>query len=102
MVRVCKMTLATLEATLACFVDGSWKTALPFYAMLSLSREELETRCAKITALLRPEIAAKTTIEDSLSYIGSGSAPDEGLPSRVLAITVPGDPEALAQRLKVG
>lgn len=102
MMRVCKMTLATLEATLACFVNGTWKTELPFYAMLSLTREELDARLEKIRSLLRPDIAGHTSIEDSLSYIGSGSAPDEGLASRVLAFTVSGDPESLAQRLRTG
>jgi L-seryl-tRNA(Ser) seleniumtransferase len=104
-VRVCKMTLAGLEATLVHFINGTYRKAIPFYRMMSAGKEELETRARKVVEKLGTIPGFKVTIEDDVTFIGSGSIPDEGLPSRVVRITPEGKPEIvddLALKLRVG
>ena len=86
MFRTSKMELAALEATLLHFVNGTYERALPFYQMLSQKVEELEARAGKLIAEIGTIPAAALSIEDDLSYVGSGSAPDEGIPTKVVRL----------------
>jgi len=85
MFRTSKMELAALEATLLHFVNGTYEQALPFYRMLSRKVEELEARARKLVAEIG-EVKAAVSTEDDLSYIGSGSAPEEGIPTKVVKL----------------
>ncbi|MFW5752894.1 MAG: L-seryl-tRNA(Sec) selenium transferase, partial [Planctomycetota bacterium] len=98
MFRVGKLTLAALEATLTHFVNADHAEALPFYRMLARPLAELQARAEELTERL-PH--GRAHVEDDLSYIGSGSIPDEGIPTRVVCVRAPGiSPATLARRCR--
>jgi L-seryl-tRNA(Ser) seleniumtransferase len=84
MFRVSKLELAALEATLLHFVNGTHREALPFYRMLSQGLGELEERARAVAAAIGDVPGASVEVGDDLSYVGSGSAPDEGVPTKVV------------------
>ena len=86
MFRVCKLTLAALEATLLHFVNRDAVTALPFYRMLTRPLADIERAATTLAAGLgqRPGLAVE--ISDDHSQIGSGSLPDVGIPTRVVRL----------------
>lgn len=87
--RVGKMTIAAMEATLRLFLDPAKLTlSHPAYRMFSLSLEELEKRAQAVEKKLRKRIAGKADISliDGGSQVGSGSAPVETLPTKLLKV----------------
>lgn len=87
--RIDKMTVAALEATLKLFLnERDLCEQHPTYRMLSLGVDGLERRAQAVLTLLGevPPEVAELTVEPGETEIGSGSAPIEKLPSRVLAI----------------
>ena len=97
MLRVCKMTLCALEATLVHFVNGdNYKKAIPLYRMLTRSPDELEDQARTLAELVGEIPAVSVSIIDETSYVGSGSAPDQGISTKALCL-VPGD-DLLARR----
>jgi L-seryl-tRNA(Ser) seleniumtransferase len=87
MFRVCKLTLAALEATLVHFVNGTQGEALPFYKMLTISVQNLEKRAKLLADLTGKVKGVKAKIIDDVSYVGSGSLPDEGIPTKVVCVS---------------
>jgi L-seryl-tRNA(Ser) seleniumtransferase len=96
--RVGKLTIAALEATLQLFLNSDELPRFhPVYAMLSLAPAELERRARRLerslkkafvsasTTISRPSIAA-ITVEDGESQVGSGSVPAEFLPTKLLCV----------------
>lgn len=88
-VRVDKLTLAALEATLRSFLDT--ETAWRDVPTLRLLRRPLEEIAAAAESLCREllgdhPIAAEVTIEEGASFMGGGSLPDQQLPTRLVAI----------------
>jgi L-seryl-tRNA(Ser) seleniumtransferase len=104
MFRVCKMTLAVLEATLLHFINAASELkALPFYQMLSKTMDELEAQAAALRLLLAHEERLEITVSDDIAYVGSGSIPDEGLPTKIVQLLYPKlRAEVFAKRLRVG
>jgi L-seryl-tRNA(Ser) seleniumtransferase len=103
MFRVGKLTLAALEATLVHFVNGTWRTELPLYRLLSRRVEELESCAARLAAELGalPVLAVRFSAETA--YVGSGSLPDEGLVGRAVALAPKKlSVDELARRLRAG
>ena len=84
--RVDKMTLAALEATLRAYADGSAVSTLPTLAMLAASPEELRaqarTLCEKLT---ERGISAEVLAEEDA--VGGGSVPAQTLPGFAAAVT---------------
>ena len=84
--RVDKMTLAALEATLRAYADGSAVATLPTLAMLAASPEELRaqarTLCEKLT---ERGISAEVLAEEDA--VGGGSVPAQTLPGFAAAVT---------------
>ena len=84
--RVDKMTLAALEATLRAYADGSAVSTLPTLAMLAASPEELHaqarTLCEKLT---EHGISAEVLAEGDA--VGGGSVPAQTLPGFAAAVT---------------
>ncbi|MEZ4611558.1 MAG: hypothetical protein R2838_15205 [Caldilineaceae bacterium] len=98
--RVDKMTLAALDATLLSYQRGRALVDIPVWQMIGADvadlaqrartwRSALETACADTTAAF--------AVEEGESAVGGGSLPGETLPTRLLAVTVP-DPELTARR----
>jgi len=98
--RVDKMTLAALNATLSAYVDGRLND-LPLYAMLALPQETLLQRardvCAAVTA--RASKASVDTVA-TIATTGGGTLPDARIPSAGVAVRALDGAEPLAARLR--
>ncbi len=96
--RVDKMTLAALEATLQAYRRGRALEEIPVWRMIAASPQELRRRAARWRRwLARHQIAA--VLLPGESAVGGGSLPGETLPTTLLALESP-EPEALAARLR--
>jgi L-seryl-tRNA(Ser) seleniumtransferase len=102
--RCGKLTLAALESTLKLFLaPDKLAERHPVYRMLGLTPDELGRRAKKLASSLRKSLPAAIviTVEDGASQVGSGAVPVETIPSKVLAVRVPGlAPDELARRLR--
>lgn len=84
--RVDKMTLAALEATLKIYLDEEQaKKEIPVYSMLSLSLDELKTRAEDLKTRLSKRGVDLDLIE-SKAVLGGGTAPDRAFSSYALAL----------------
>jgi len=87
--RVSKLTLAALEATLRIYASGHrLPERLPTLALLMRSREDIRAACARLADPLRARLGERfeVAIEECASQIGSGSMPEERLPSMALVV----------------
>jgi L-seryl-tRNA(Ser) seleniumtransferase len=87
--RVSKLTLAALEATLRIYASGHRLVErLPTLALLARGRDDVHRACDRLLSSLAAALGADWTvrIEDCASQIGSGSMPVERLASAALAI----------------
>jgi L-seryl-tRNA(Ser) seleniumtransferase len=94
--RVDKMTLAALAATLAAYVDGRL-TDLPLFEMLALSQDALLERAARVCAAA-PALSIRAV--RTLATTGGGTLPDLELPSAGVAVTPRKTPDAYAAALR--
>ncbi len=102
--RVDKMTLAALEATLKHYRDpDAAMAAVPVLRMLTMPPEELAARADELAGLIlaRAGGAARVEVCPGLSQVGGGSLPGTELPTTLVAVV----PErlsvnALAARLR--
>ncbi len=85
--RVDKLTLTILESNLISYLKGSEREEVPVWRMMGMSLEELENRAGAILKRL-VSISSDWDIRiiDGVSVIGGGSAPEAGLPTRLIAI----------------
>jgi L-seryl-tRNA(Ser) seleniumtransferase len=96
--RLDKMTLAAIEATLRLHLDGGAQR-IPALRMLAQDEAGLQARAERLAALL--PTAADPSIEPSSGYAGGGSLPGEDLPSRAVSFAAPSvAPGELARRLR--
>jgi L-seryl-tRNA(Ser) seleniumtransferase len=100
--RIDKIRLAALEATLRLYLDPDRLAArLPTLRLLARPRAEIAARAEA----LRPALAAAVgpayavTVVDCASQIGSGALPLEQIPSAGVAIR-PADPRASGQAIE--
>lgn len=86
--RVDKITLAALEATLKLYFDEEKaKMAIPTIRMISYSVEELDERAKILLKLIEEKnIDMDIEIEDEYSTVGGGSMPGEEFPTKVLVL----------------
>jgi L-seryl-tRNA(Ser) seleniumtransferase len=103
--RVGKLTLAALEATLSLFLDEATALAeVPTLRMLRRGLEDVAAQAERIAAAvgLRAERAAIGVIP-GFSQVGSGSLPTQNLPTRLVAVGHPSlGPQELAAALRRG
>ena len=93
-VRVDKMTIAALEATLSEYGDRDRALSeIPVLRMLTKSRDELQAECLLLKGMLDEigdtedgNLAYTIRIMDDDGVVGGGSAPDSRLQNVVLAI----------------
>ena len=90
-VRIDKLSLAALAATLTHYVMGEAETKVPVWRMISASAEELETRARH----WRSVIGDRALVLKGLSTIGGGSLPGETLDTWLLALECIGIPEGV-------
>ncbi|HBK86553.1 MAG TPA: L-seryl-tRNA(Sec) selenium transferase [Firmicutes bacterium] len=104
--RIDKLTLAGLEATLRLYLDEETAVReIPTLRMLTIPAEELEVRARALAAELVPQIggSADINVVASLAQVGGGSLPGYDIASAALAIE-PRDISAdeLERRLRLG
>jgi L-seryl-tRNA(Ser) seleniumtransferase len=96
--RVDKVTLAALEATLRSYRRGRAESEIPVWRMISMTLEELTTRAERWRTMLAAT-GASVALWEGESAIGGGSLPGETLPTRLLALALP-RPDWAAARLR--
>ena len=100
--RVDKLTLAALSATLALYLEPDRLTEIPLFAMMATSVDALRQRAAAICLALR-ETKTAVRVEPCAteSATGGGTLPLAHIPSAGIAIKACDDtPEAVASRLR--
>jgi L-seryl-tRNA(Ser) seleniumtransferase len=98
--RVDKVTLAGLAATLAHYERGEALRTVPVWQAIAQPLEALEER-ARAWLWALGEAGRAASVKESASAVGGGSLPGVALPTRVLAIPAE-DPDGLAARLRRG
>jgi L-seryl-tRNA(Ser) seleniumtransferase len=83
--RVDKITLAVLEATLAEYAAGRAADTVPVQRMLHTTAEEIESRAQALAAILAANGWRVALISGS-SAVGGGSAPGVQLPTVLVSI----------------
>jgi L-seryl-tRNA(Ser) seleniumtransferase len=96
-VRLDRLVLAALEATLRGYLVGE---VPPAVAMLALRAVDLKPRAEAWAAHLRANGIAVEVLRDQ-GFSGGGSLPGEGLPTWVAALRVP-EPDRVSARLRRG
>lgn len=94
-VRIDKMTLAALIATLRHYLRGDPETTIPVWQMIAAPLATLAERAQRVAA------AVAGTVAPGRSTVGGGSLPGQTLETRLVIVPDPA-PEALAARLRAG
>jgi L-seryl-tRNA(Ser) seleniumtransferase len=86
--RVDKLTIAALEATLGAYLRAAWGE-IPVMRMIRATPQELKRRAENFIRELRPELLldeVEIEVVDGASLAGGGSTPTQLLPSKVIRI----------------
>jgi len=88
-IRIDKMTVAALEATLRLYLDEEQALGeIPTLKMLTVPLEQLRQKASELAVLLR-EVAgsrARVELEEGLSAVGGGAMPTAALPTAVVVV----------------
>jgi L-seryl-tRNA(Ser) seleniumtransferase len=95
--RVDKMTVAALEATLELYRDGR-PEAVPTYRLLTQPPEVLRARATRLLALLQGR-GVSARVEEVSGQVGGGAMPLARLPSHACVLTL-GEPAEYLERLR--
>jgi L-seryl-tRNA(Ser) seleniumtransferase len=100
-VRLDKLALAALAATIAAWKTGRWRE-LPIYKAAGQSLQRLEERGERIRGAARLRAPAATLeLVPSTAFFGGGTSPEKPFPSRALAVSLENlSAEGLAARLR--
>ena len=104
-VRLDKMTLAALEATLRIYLNPDQALRdIPILRMLDTPLETLRARAEALAERLRTLAGlAAVAVEDDIAYVGGGSLPDQHMRTVVVAVRPQAVSDAeLAYRLRTG
>ncbi len=86
--RVDKLTIASLEATLGAYLRAAWDE-IPAIRMIRATPQELKRRAENFIRELRRELAldeVEIEIADGSSLAGGGSTPSQSLPTKIIRI----------------
>ena len=100
-VRIDKLSLASLNATLVHYLRGEAEREIPVWRMISATSEELGERANRWKSLL----TGKYGVVETRSAIGGGSLPGETLPTWALSLDaadVEGGADGVMRRLREG
>jgi L-seryl-tRNA(Ser) seleniumtransferase len=84
--RVDKLTIAALEATISLYLQGKTQ-AIPALRMIQLSRQAIHQRAACLAERISAHPQFSARVQDGDSLIGGGSTPARALPTALLAVT---------------
>ena len=86
--RIGKLTIAALEATLRLYLDPETiTTTVPTLKAISRPIEDIERSARKAADLLSEIRDMRVEIIDGFSEVGGGSLPGQSLPTRLVALT---------------
>ena len=85
-IRIDKMTIAALTATLNHYLMGDAARKVPVWQMISMPVTEIESRAARMVRRLR-QGGVEARIVSGMSTVGGGSLPGETLVTRLVAVT---------------
>ena len=94
-VRIDKMTLSAIAATLISYLKGAHESEIPIWTMISASESELAIRAENWRVKTGDGV-----VERGRSAIGGGSLPGQTLPTTLLAIETGGRADAFAASLR--
>ena len=94
--RVDKLTIAALEATIALYLQGRLDS-IPALRMMRLAKAEIATRAARLAERIAALPGFTVAVRDGESVIGGGSTPGQTLGTSLLAVRHEG-----AKRREVG
>ena len=100
-VRIDKLSLAALAATLLHYLRQEAELEIPVWQMISASTDDIGERARRWQSI----VGQATDVQPARSAIGGGSLPGETLSTWVLAIECkgsPGGPERVMERLRQG
>ena len=83
--RVDKLTMAALEATVSLYVRDQ-REAIPALRMMCLTREQIAGRAARLAERIGAVRGFTAQLEDGESVVGGGSTPGQSLPTRLVAV----------------
>jgi L-seryl-tRNA(Ser) seleniumtransferase len=86
--RVDKLTIAALEATLSAYLRGA-VDEIPTLRMIRMTAQDLNRRAQNFLRELTPEVPlgeVEMEIADGASLAGGGSTPTQSLPSKIIRI----------------
>ena len=102
-VRVGKLTLAALAATLDSYTREEARSEIPTQAMLFATTEELQTRANAIKQEIADVPELQISIRDDVAQVGGGSLPAVELPTVVITMKHKNlSADELAVRLRTG
>jgi L-seryl-tRNA(Ser) seleniumtransferase len=88
--RVDKMTLAALEATLRLALDADHAALrIPLWAMIAAPLAGLRARAESLADVLRSDLGLNASAVASQAFIGGGSAPIHAIDSAAVAVSPP-------------
>ncbi len=96
--RVDKITLAALQATLLAYVEDKALGEIPVWQMIAATSADLQQRVQYWSQALT-QTGLQATIVTTASTVGGGSLPGQTLPTLALAISSP-MPQTLANKLR--
>jgi L-seryl-tRNA(Ser) seleniumtransferase len=89
-VRVDKLTYAALEATLAEYLAGRAGGTVPVMRMIALSAADIDRRALALIESLGSAHGLSAEVIDGASTAGGGSTPGLEIPTRLVALSIPG------------
>ena len=98
--RIDKLDLAALSATLTHYLKGEAEREVPVWCMIGTPLEEIDRRAQLLANALR-QAGYSVEVIDGRSTIGGGSLPEETLATRLVALTVD-SPDAFLAKLRAG
>lgn len=84
--RVDKLTIAALEATIALYLRGEFNS-IPAQHMIRASKSEIAERAERLRGRLSNLAGIAVTLRDGESVAGGGSTPGQSLPTMLTAVT---------------
>ena len=98
--RIDKLDLAALSATLVHYLKGEALREIPVWRMISMPLSEIAQQANDFAVQLR-SAGFSADVIDGQSTIGGGSLPGETLPTKLVALTV-NNPDEFFARLRRG
>jgi L-seryl-tRNA(Ser) seleniumtransferase len=84
--RVDKLTIAALEATVELYLHGDLK-AIPSFRMILMPVEEIAARAAQLARRIDGRGGIRAEVREGESMVGGGSTPGQSLATRLVAVT---------------